>query len=229
MRTSFLLLLASPMLFACRDAAPDATKTPAEGTATTATTTATSAAEPPAAPPAKTAPEPAAPTTKPAAPTQGTKEPGDTAPEAFEGTTAAVEKKIPEVHTVELRSVRAGRHAGFDRTVFEFSGALPGYRVEYIDKPVRRCGTGDPVTIAGEGRLRVRMTPARAHDDTGRSTLSPVEQRPKLPVLLELTPTCDFEGELTWVLGVGSPNRYRVLELRDPPRLVVDVKHGRAP
>lgn len=228
MRTPFLLLLASPMLFACRDAAPDATKTPAESAAAKAVPTATEAP----AQPAPKAAEPAAPaatTAKPAAPTQGTKEPGDTAPEAFEGTAAAVEKKIPEVHTVELRSVRAGRHAAFDRVVFEFAGALPGYRVEYIDKPVRRCGTGDVVTLAGDGWLRVRMTPARAHDESGRPTLGPVEQRPKLPVLLELAPTCDFEGELTWVLGVGSPNRYRVLELRDPPRIVVDVKHGRAP
>ncbi|MDI1447346.1 hypothetical protein [Polyangium sp. 6x1] len=227
MRTLFLLLLASPMLLACRDAAPDSTKTSA-GSAEPPTTTPRATPEAPAEPPTKAA-EPA-PSATPALPTPGTKEPGDTAPEAFEGTAAAVEKKIPEVLTVELRSVRAGRHAGFDRTVFEFSGrALPGYRVEYIDKPVRRCGTGDPVTVAGDGWLRVRMSPARAHNEAGLSTLSPVEQRPKLPVLLELTPTCDFEGELTWVLGVGSPNRYRVLELRDPPRIVIDVKHGRAP
>ncbi|MDI1481780.1 hypothetical protein [Polyangium sp. y55x31] len=234
MRTPFLLLLASTMLFACRDAAPDATKTPAEGAAAKAAPSAPSAPEAPAQPPPKAAElaapaAPAATPAKPAAPTEGTKEPGDTAPEAFEGTAAAIEKKIPEVHTVELRSVRAGRHAAFDRVVFEFSGALPGYRVEYIDKPVRRCGTGDVVTLAGDGWLRVRMTPARAHDEAGRPTLSPVEERPKLPVLLQLAPTCDFEGELTWVLGVGSPNRYRVLELRDPPRIVVDVKHGRAP
>jgi hypothetical protein len=55
--------------------------------------------------------------------------------------------------------------------------------------------------------------------------VSKVEQRPELPVLLQLEPTCDFEGEVSWVLGVKAPNRYRVLELKDPPRLVVDVRH----
>ncbi|MRG94129.1 AMIN-like domain-containing (lipo)protein [Polyangium spumosum] len=220
MRTPLLLLLASPMLFACRDAAPDATKPPAEAT----TATAPSVAQAPAPPPAETAAP--APTPPPAAPTQGAKEPGETAPEVFEGTAAATEKKIAEVHTVELRSVRSARHAGFDRVVFEFSGhALPGYRIEYIDKPVRRCGTGDVVEMAGQGWLKVRMTPARAHDEAGRPTVGSSPERPKLPVLLELSPTCDFEGELSFVLGVAKPNRYRVLELREPPRLVVDVRH----
>jgi len=220
MRKLLLLLLASPMLLACRDAAPDNTKAPAP----TATAEAPRVAEAPTQAPAPTAAP--APTLRPAEPTAGTKEPGDTAPEVFDGTTAVTEKKVPEVQSVELRSVRSARHAGFDRVVFEFSGrALPGYRIEYIDKPVRRCGTGDAVEVAGQGWLKVRMTPAQAHDDSGRPTVSAAPQRPKLPVLLELVPTCDFEGELSWVLGVGSPNRYRVLELREPPRLVVDVRH----
>jgi len=41
----------------------------------------------------------------------------------------------------------------------------------------------------------------------------------------ELISTCDFEAEVEWVAGVASPNRYRVLELRNPTRLVVDIKH----
>lgn len=35
--------------------------------------------------------------------------------------------------------------------------------------------------------------------------------------------TCDFEGELTWALGVGGQRPFRVTTLADPPRLVVDV------
>jgi len=46
-----------------------------------------------------------------------------------------------------------------------------------------------------------------------------------LPVLSELELTCDFEAVVTWVLGVESPNRYRIRELNGPPRLVIDIKH----
>ncbi len=70
------------------------------------------------------------------------------------------------------------------------------------------------------------MSPARAHTEDGRSTVTERERMPNLTVLSELELTCDFEAVLTWVLGVESPNRYRVHELTGPPRLVVDVRHS---
>ena len=125
-----------------------------------------------------------------------------------------------------LRAVRTARNEGWDRVVFEFDGAsVPGYRVEYVDRPVTRCGSGDATQVAGQGWLEVRITPAQAHTDAGRATVAERERRLSLPVLKELEQTCDFEGDVTWVLGVASPNRYRVSELTGPARLVVDVRH----
>jgi hypothetical protein len=37
--------------------------------------------------------------------------------------------------------------------------------------------------------------------------------------------TCDFEGKVVFVLGLVSKKPYRVVELQNPTRLVVDVKH----
>ena len=127
---------------------------------------------------------------------------------------------------VTLRSVRAGTHADFDRVVFEFDGAqLPGYRLEYVDKPIIKCGSGDPTEVAGQGWLQVTLTPARGHNDKGQATVAEREMKPNLPVITELERTCDFEGEVTWVLGNKHPNKYRVMELKEPTRLVVDVQH----
>ncbi len=89
----------------------------------------------------------------------------------------------------------------------------------------RKCGSGDATQVAGQGWLEVRITPAQAHTDAGRATIAERERRLALPVLKELEQTCDFEGDVTWVLGVASPNRYRVTELTGPARLVVDVRH----
>jgi hypothetical protein len=122
-----------------------------------------------------------------------------------------------------LLAVRAATHPGFDRVVFEFRGAVPGYHLEYIDRPVRDCGAGEPRPIAGDAWLEVRLSPAYAHEEDGRPTVPARELLPRLPNVLEIERTCDFEAVVTWVLGVASPNRYRVLELSDPPRLVVDV------
>ena len=125
-----------------------------------------------------------------------------------------------------LRDVRAARHEHYDRVVFEFEGdTVPGYHIDYIDRPVRQCGSGEATEIAGDGWLAVRMTPAAAHTDAGKATIPFRERKLALGVALELERTCDFEAEVTGVLGVSSPNKYRVLELTKPARLVVDVKH----
>ena len=140
-------------------------------------------------------------------------------------TTAVIEKRKPSQAPAILGEIRTGRHKGFDRVVFEFrGGAMPGYHVEYIDRPVRACGSGDVVPVAGDGWLSVRLTPAQAHTDAGKPTIRYRERRLRLPVLRELQSTCDFEGEVQWVLGVSSPNRYRVMELTNPSRLVIDIK-----
>ncbi|HEX2095655.1 MAG TPA: hypothetical protein VHG28_24875 [Longimicrobiaceae bacterium] len=126
---------------------------------------------------------------------------------------------------VTLRAVRTARNPEWDRVVFEFAEALPGYHVEYVDRPVRRCGSGHVAEVAGDGWLQVRLTPAQAHDEAGRVTIRERERKLGFPVLRELELTCDFEADVTWVLGVARPNRYRVLELTDPARLVVDLRH----
>ena len=125
-----------------------------------------------------------------------------------------------------LTAVRVASHDGHDRVVFEFPGnGLPGYHIAYIDRPVRQCGSGEVVELAGDAWLEIRMEPAQAHDEQGRATIAERALAPRLPVIWEMKLTCDFEGQVTWVLGAASPNPYRVLELAAPPRLVVDVRH----
>lgn len=143
----------------------------------------------------------------------------------FEGTAGIVQRPSGGEGIVLLGDVRVGRHDGFDRVTFELSGAaLPGYHLEYVDRPVRQCGSGHATPIAGDGWLEVRLEPVHGHDEAGNPT-TPRELHPGLPVLAELERTCDFEAVVTYVLGLHSPNPYRVLELRDPTRLVVDVRH----
>jgi hypothetical protein len=153
----------------------------------------------------------------------------DTLPErAFEGTVGIVTREHQARGVATLEAARAASHTGFDRVVFEFrDDILPGYHLEYVDRPVRDCGSGDPIPVEGDGYLMVRMQPARAHTDAYQATVTVAERRRRLdhPNLKALVSTCDFEAVLEWVLGVGSPNRYRVTELREPARLVVDVLH----
>jgi len=153
-------------------------------------------------------------------------EPGDTSEEDFEGTAGGTEKSRKGQYPGVLREVRTAAHPNFDRVVFEFEGnALPGYKIEYVDKPAHQCGSGDAVAVEGDGLLGVTFTPAQAHTDSGRVSVKERERHPKLKTLKELEIICDFEAEVAWALGLSAPNRYRVIELANPARLVVDIKH----
>jgi hypothetical protein len=155
------------------------------------------------------------------------REPGDASAADFKGTAGIVDKPRPDAPPALLRDVRTARQEGFDRVVFEFAGeSLPGYHLEYVDRPVRQCGSGEPVPLAGDAWLQMRLVPANAHTEAGAPTVRERERHLDYPVFRELESTCDFEAHVEWVLGVASPNRYRVLELSNPTRLVVDVRHS---
>lgn len=147
----------------------------------------------------------------------------------FEGTDSITDKKNPNVKESAIMSdVRSATHGGYDRVVFEFLGdELPSYHIEYIGKPVTACGSGKTVDLAGNGRLEIRFTTAQAHAPEGDATIKDRERSPNLPAVKDLKLTCDFEGEVTWVAGVSSPNSYRVTELKKPTRLAVDIRHAK--
>ncbi len=162
--------------------------------------------------------------TPPPAP-PGSQAPQPEDPKSPEWTAGRVAIQRSSMPPVTLREVRTARNEGFDRLVLQFDGdQVPGYHIEYIDKPAIKCGSGDPAEIAGEAWLQVRVQPAQAHEGA-QVTVAERERKPALPLLQELELTCDFEGEVTWVLGVKHPNKYRVMELKAPTRLVVDVQH----
>ena len=144
--------------------------------------------------------------------------------ESFSGTTEATEKLRADAPVAVLREVRAAGQPGFDRVVFEFAeSAVPGYRIGYEDRPVQ-CGSGEPVEVAGEAWLQVQLLPAQAHTEAGEPTVQQRERHLDLPVLKELESTCDFEADVTWVMGLAARRPYRVQELANPARLVVDVE-----
>lgn len=174
----------------------------AETAATTATT----------APPAETVTQPPA-----ADPLAGaSEEPAVAAPENTE--------------TALLTAVRAGRHEGYDRVVFEFANALPGHDVRYADGPVAADGSGERIAVDGDAVLVVRMENGLDADlskpDAPMTYTGPQRISPGTPTVRELVRVGGFEGVLTWAVGLTGRVGFRVTTLDGPPRLVVDVRHG---
>ena len=121
--------------------------------------------------------------------------------------------------------MRVTKNASFDRVVFEFRETVPGYRIEYVNRPARDCESGQIRRVDGSGRLEVQLFPAQAHAEEGEPAFRARELKPALSVVRELERTCDRNGVLTWVVGTKAVNRYRAYELTAPPRLVVQIEH----
>ena len=198
-------------LSACKRAEPPKPAAPAVEAPPVANVPATPPVPAPETPPASEQPAPASAAVGSPAATTG----------ASKGSATSRSKQPPV-----LRAVRSAKQAGFDRLVFEFDTAgLPAWNIEYVDKPVLDCGSGEPVKVAGDAWLQVRFTGAQAHTEQGKSTSGPRRRPLAQAVAKELVRICDFEGEVTWVIGVNRPNPYTPRVMTAPSRLVIDIAH----
>jgi hypothetical protein len=174
---------------------------------------------------------PAAGTTTAAAPTT-TAEHTQTDPLAGAGTNVVVAPSTAKA-TALLERVAIGHHEGYDRVVFQFRDTgLPGYRVEYVQPPLTEDGSGDPVDVAGNVFVVVRMEPASGFDlNSGEGDL--VYKGPKrisgssagATVVKEVVRTGDFEAVLSWAVGLDSKADFRVTTAASPSRLIVDFRN----
>ncbi|MQA89702.1 MAG: hypothetical protein GEU90_05640 [Gemmatimonas sp.] len=149
------------------------------------------------------------------------------------GWTTDLISRIPEVSReaqliglAPIQEVRTGVDDGFDRMVIEIEGrGMPNYEVEYAAEPLQYCETGEPVQLEGTATLHVRLEPAKARNEQGRVLFSNSGGRTGLPVLVEQQLVCDRDGSVEWAVGVASPNAYRVLQLTEMNRIVLDIRH----
>ena len=71
--------------------------------------------------------------------------------------------------------------------------------------------------------LHIRFNDLQAHTPQGEATIENRHRRLDFEIAKELKLICDFEGNVDWLLGLTAQRPYRVFELNDPARLVVDV------
>ena len=140
---------------------------------------------------------------------------------ATEGSTVTSEVTV-------LTKLRTGRHDEFERIVLELGdrgGGFPGHTVEYVDRPLHDCGSGEETFPVGDAWLEIRLYPIDAHTQEGQPTVDhKPHDLPGLENILRVYTTCDFEAVVTLVLAMRSPKEFRVFRLDAPRRIVVDVR-----
>ncbi|HVH62870.1 MAG TPA: hypothetical protein VNA65_04645 [Candidatus Dormibacteraeota bacterium] len=119
-------------------------------------------------------------------------------------------------------TARVSQEIGYDRFVLQFDSIVPTYTVKRQPKPVFSMGaSGDTVTLSGTSGLLVTV-----HSATGATTFigSTDIVNANYKVISEARQTQDFEGYVSWGLGLSKPGCMRVFTLDDPARLVVDLQ-----
>jgi hypothetical protein len=117
-------------------------------------------------------------------------------------------------------TARVSELTGYDRFVLQFDSAVPSYTVKRQATPVFPLGaTSQTITLSGTSGVLVDIQSATGSNTfTGSTDFSHGEYL----VLKEARQTQDFEGHLSWGLGLGKPACMRTFTLTDPDRLVVD-------
>jgi len=146
--------------------------------------------------------------------------------------TTTVQGTATGQETALLERIALGRHEGYDRVVFQFKNQLPGYGVSYVQPPLKEDGSGNPVSVAGNAVVVVRMEPASGFDlNTAEGVL--IYKGPKridgssagTSVVQQLVRSGDFEAVLSWAIGLSDKVDFRVTTATSPARLIVDFRN----
>jgi hypothetical protein len=139
----------------------------------------------------------------------------------------SVPRAVPDLGVAPLVAVRPGRHACYDRVVFEVDGPVAGYDIRYV-RQVVQDGSGAVVPVRGGARLQVILHHP-AHDEAGRPTWSGDVDVRGFSTLRSVVDAGSFEGYTTFGVGTRARLPFRVFVLPGPhghSRLVLDVAHS---
>lgn len=90
---------------------------------------------------------------------------------------------------------------------------------------VHADGSGLPIALEGGALLQIMFFPARAYGATCHPTAAERTATPHLPVLRQIKPAGDFEGYVSYGIGLARKTSYHLFALKQPDRVVLDISH----
>jgi hypothetical protein len=119
-----------------------------------------------------------------------------------------------------ITGVRSAGQVGYDRFVLQFDSKVPSYTVKRLAKAVFKAGgSGQTITLSGTSGALVQI---HAATESGTYSGATDFSNTGFQVLSEARLVEDFEGYVSWGLGLSRPACIRTFTLSDPARLVID-------
>jgi hypothetical protein len=114
-----------------------------------------------------------------------------------------------------------------DHVVFDFNGKTPdppGYELNYANPPFVADASGEPVAVKGGAFVLVTIKPGYGYDFeagtptyTGPKRIAPSDANH----VTEIVELGDFEGVLTWVIGLDTKRPFTVQAIGTPRHQLV--------
>jgi hypothetical protein len=121
--------------------------------------------------------------------------------------------------------IRVAKHKDFDRIVFEFDGGKLRYVIRYLPSNIYSTEGGDKqIEIAGDVFMLINIYGIGVDDPPCKLKKYP-KKRLDFPSLMQVQSGAWFEGIWDFLIGVNGKKEYRVQELTNPSRLVIDFRH----
>src|SRR5450759_3441596 len=122
----------------------------------------------------------------------------------------------PTAGQTTVQGLRVGQHEDatprYDRGVVDLASPLRNYQVRYVPQVIAD-GSGEPVNLRGSAFLYVRLD-AIAHDDNGHGTITgSTDQVVNWGSLREARLVGDFEGVVTFGIGLRASTDFVVSTL----------------
>jgi hypothetical protein len=114
-----------------------------------------------------------------------------------------------------------------DRVEFDFKaggGEPPSCKISYRAGPFTQDASGEPVTVPGSAFVVVRCFPAYTYDfETGDTTYTGPKRIDPTGThhVRAVVETGDFEGVLTWVIGLDAQRAFEISSMGTPSRLLI--------
>ena len=130
----------------------------------------------------------------------------------------------PGAPVSDIQSADLESHDGFDRVTFAMGDPmnLPGYTIAFADDGASvQCGGTE--TAVPEGSVMITFAPARGHSGSDVWVTTGMRDAPASRIS-RAGVLCDDDDSLTWVAELAQGDQVRVLELRDPVRVALDMR-----
>lgn len=124
-------------------------------------------------------------------------------------------------------SSRVGSHPGYERVVVQYTGGTADltWKTTWTSDPIDE--KGERINVKGDVFLQIDVAGVREPSDV--ATLPPTLHPGSLAGLSTVKGVSvqyPFEGQHMVLIGLSAKGSYRIQVLKDPSRLVIDVKKG---